>query len=102
MAEYLSLTKRFFSQQTTGASTVFWFGISSTNKFSVEIRGSNGAGDNQIYGTTTPVVGTWYHVAFVKSGTNWYLFVNGILEATAQAYKSWGFDWHDPKWEGEK
>lgn len=26
----------------------------------------------------------------------------GILEATKEAYGSWGFDWHDPKWEGKK
>lgn len=26
----------------------------------------------------------------------------GILEATRETYGSWGFDWHDPKWEDKK
>jgi hypothetical protein len=78
-----STQRRFFSQQAPGSSTVYWVGVSSTNKFTAEIRGSGGAGDTQIYGTTTPSAGTWYHVAFTRSGTNTYLFVNGILEANS-------------------
>lgn len=77
-----SSQRRFYSYQAGGTSTVFWVGISSTNKFSAEMRGSGGANDTQIYSTTTPVASTWYHVAFVRSGTTTYLFVNGSLETT--------------------
>ncbi len=26
---------------------------------------------------TTPVVDTWYHIAYVRSGTSWYVFIDG-------------------------
>ncbi|MFA5060642.1 MAG: LamG-like jellyroll fold domain-containing protein [Candidatus Omnitrophota bacterium] len=34
-------------------------------------------------GTSTPLPGVWYHLAATRSGNNWYLFVNGSLEASA-------------------
>jgi hypothetical protein len=77
-----SSQRRFYSYQAGGTSTVFWIGISTTNKFSAEMRGSGGGSSTQIYSTTTPVASTWYHVAFVRSGTTTYLFVNGSLETT--------------------
>jgi hypothetical protein len=77
-----STQRRFYSQQNPGATTVFWVGISTTNKFSAELRDAAGTNDVQVYSTTTPVANTWYHVAFVRTGTTTYLFVNGVLETT--------------------
>lgn len=34
------------------------------------------------YGTTELMLGKWYHIAFVRSGNNFQLFVNGILQGT--------------------
>jgi hypothetical protein len=78
-----STQRRFFSLQSPGSSTVLDGYITTGNKFAIGIRGSNGTGSNDVIGTTTPVAGTWYHVAGVRSGTTLYLFVNGILEVSA-------------------
>jgi hypothetical protein len=82
-SSFPSTQKRFWSQQNTGISTVCWVGVSNALKFSAEIRSSTGTLDTQISGTTTVQLNTWYHVAFVRYGTNTYLFVNGVLEATS-------------------
>ena len=74
--------RRIWSYQAAGSSTVCWFGVSTTNKFSAELRGTGGVNDIQVFGTTTVVVNTWYHVAFARVGTLTYLFVNGTIEAT--------------------
>jgi hypothetical protein len=42
-------------------------------------------GDDRILTTLvtwTPTVGTWYHIALVRSGTNIYTFINGALSGT--------------------
>lgn len=34
----------------------------------------------------TPTLNTWYHLAFVRSSTNVYLYVNGVLTATVASF----------------
>lgn len=36
-----------------------------------------------INGTTTLQAGVWYNFAFTRSGSNYYLFLNGVLQGTA-------------------
>jgi hypothetical protein len=76
-----STQRRSYGYQATG-STVCWVGVSTTNKFSAELRGVGAVNGVQVYSTTTPLINTWYHLAFVRSGTTTYLFVNGVLETT--------------------
>lgn len=38
-----------------------------------------------LIGTTTIAANTWYHIAFVRNNDAFYLFVNGVLEASAIA-----------------
>ncbi|MFA6458305.1 MAG: LamG-like jellyroll fold domain-containing protein [Patescibacteria group bacterium] len=33
-------------------------------------------------GTTTPVVGQWYHLLAIHNGTNTYFYIDGVLQAT--------------------
>jgi len=76
-----STQRRSYGYQATG-STVCWVGVSTTNKFSAELRGVGAVNGVQVYSTTTPLINTWYHLAFARSGTTTYLFVNGVLETT--------------------
>lgn len=38
--------------------------------------------------TTTFNNSTWYHIAYVRNGSNWYLFVDGVSEGTASSASS--------------
>lgn len=40
--------------------------------------------DTQVVtGTGVITAGTWYYVALVRSGTSWYIFVDGVVQGTA-------------------
>jgi hypothetical protein len=54
------------------------------NKFVFYIgSGAGGPANNQVVGTTSAVINTWYHLAFTRSSGTLNLFVNGVLETTA-------------------
>lgn len=38
-----------------------------------------------------PTVGVWYHIAFVRNGSNWYIFVNGISQSLTNSTDSASF-----------
>ncbi|MBK6524455.1 MAG: T9SS type A sorting domain-containing protein [Crocinitomicaceae bacterium] len=52
---------------SAGLKASFWVGTSPTTY-------------SQVYGTTTIVPGTWYHIAGTWDGTNASIYVNGVLE----------------------
>jgi len=65
----------------SGDEGQFWLQHSQTNtnfEFAVENTSST---RNFIQSVTTPVVGTWYHVAGVYDGSYINIYVNGLLEA---------------------
>jgi len=49
----------------------------STDKFRLSY---NDGGQKQLYGTTIPVLDTWYHVMAIRSGNILSIYINGILE----------------------
>jgi len=69
-----------------GVESSYWIGYNHTgvggasNKFVFTIY--NGSSWQAVSSSTTPVVGTWYHLAAVKDGTSLKMFVNGVLENT--------------------
>ena len=69
-----------------GVESSYWIGYNHTavggasNKFVFTIY--NGSSWQAVSSSTTPVVGTWYHIAAVKDGTSLKMFVNGVLENT--------------------
>jgi len=65
----------------TGALVLLWINVD--NKFGGYYR--DAASQSLITsGSTTPVVGQWYHVAMVKQGKTARLYVNGVLEHTVE------------------
>lgn len=54
--------------------------VTNTAGYDTWIGGASGA-----YGTTPIPVGEWVHLAGVRNGANWSLYVNGQLDATATA-----------------
>jgi hypothetical protein len=72
----------------SGANTVTFqnwsLNLDSAKKFQI-IWGGTGSPGSQIgyiSGTTVAASGTWYHLAYVKTGAVWSLFVNGLRETT--------------------
>ena len=60
----------------------FWLQHSQTNnKFEFAVNTLNAR--TYIQSLTTPVVGTWYHLAGVYNGSSITIYVNGVAEATA-------------------
>ena len=53
------------------------------------LRASNGSTPNHQYSTATPLDGTWHHIAWVVSGDQAKLYVDGVIDATM-------FTWVDP------
>ena len=45
----------------------------------------DGVGNQGMVGTSTLVAGTWYYMQLSRSGSTFYLFVDGVLEATKTA-----------------
>lgn len=68
----------------SGDNGIFWVQHNQANtKFEFALSTTNG-GRQFIQSTTTPVAGTWYHIACVYNGSpsqkKMYLYVNGVLE----------------------
>ena len=75
-----------------GTSAVSWpqyqLAITSGGEFEATISTTTtssppGSPSARLTGTTTIIVGTWYHVAVTRVGTNATLWINGVSEATS-------------------
>jgi len=70
----------------SGVNTVTFqnwsLGVDSASKFQIVwgATGSPGSQIGYISGTTVARAGQWYHLAYVKTGSDWALFVDGVRE----------------------
>lgn len=64
----------------TTRSVGFWIG--GTQKLEGYFSADGSTWGSYKIGTTTVVANQWNHVAFVRSGTTFYIFLNGISEGT--------------------
>ena len=113
--DYLSLTGQslasgdwtiecwvYFQSFTNAGPHIFDFGTDSTNRYVLWRNESSGKFEfvtvnNNTFdfkpGTTSPVIGTWYHVAVVRSSGTTKLYVNGTSEATSTTAINGGTNW---------
>jgi hypothetical protein len=79
---------------TSNSGHLFSFGTNEPNRFSIyrdnannkwSLAVVNGGSYTITAATNTAIANTWNHVAFVRSGTTNYLYVNGVREASNTA-----------------
>ena len=63
----------------TGNLRGFHFTIEDSNELAFHWS-TTGTDDKKVFCAFTPTVDTWYHIAVVRSGTNVYLFIDGVLQ----------------------
>jgi hypothetical protein len=83
---WVNLSSSGANQLHVGRDSNYWIaysfsGISgSANKFVFSIY--NGSAWSAVSSSTSPTVGTWYHVAGIRSGSTLQIYINGVLETT--------------------
>jgi hypothetical protein len=83
---WVNLSSSGANQLHVGRDSNYWVAYSfsaiggSANKFVFSIY--NGSAWSAVSSSTSPAVGTWYHVAGIRSGSTLQIYINGVLETT--------------------
>jgi hypothetical protein len=70
-------TSQFIDSRDYSSGNRGWGMAVTSGKLKFEKNGAN-----LLYSTTTLAANTWYHGAVTFDGTNWKLYLNGVLEKT--------------------
>lgn len=69
----------FYAQSSSGAAWCSFYYQPAVNRLWFEEGGGTGI---SFFGTWTPSTNTWYHLALVRNGNNWNIYVNGTSIAS--------------------
>lgn len=70
--------------QSAGGNRSWWWQFNGSNQifFSFATDGVGSYANPLNYTSWAPVTGQWYHMAVTRSGSNWYMFIDGAQVAT--------------------
>jgi hypothetical protein len=76
----------YFSQRNTNATGKSWtaYYVVDTNLLRFTYS-TDGTSATHLGVSWTPSINTWYHVAYVRSGSNFYFFVDGTQVGSTQS-----------------
>ncbi|MDX2677682.1 LamG domain-containing protein [Streptomyces sp. NY05-11A] len=100
------LTKMYtaVSQDGTGCSRFLLQYDDAAGAWAFKVRAEDQSVKISALGTTAPALGKWTHLTGVWDGARVHLYVNGVLEGTADATLSWaapqGFNIGRARWNG--
>lgn len=92
----------YFTGFGGGAPHIFNFGTNASNRYNAWRNNSTGkfsftTANGGTYdvkdGTTSPVIGRWYHVALVSNSGTRTMYINGIAEVTSTSAINSGTNW---------
>lgn len=79
----VGLNRHIISKDYIGVGREYSLAINDVNKFAAFVTLPTGL--VLLYGNTTPVLNTWYHVAMTHDGQELRLYVNGVLDGSIDA-----------------
>ncbi|WP_327314329.1 LamG domain-containing protein [Streptomyces sp. NBC_01235] len=106
LADDAVLTKMYtaVSQDGTGCSRFLLQYDDAAGAWAFKVRAEDQSVKISALGTTAPALGKWTHLTGVWDGSRVHLYVNGVLEGTADATLSWaapqGFNIGRARWNG--
>jgi N-acetylneuraminic acid mutarotase len=79
----VGLNRHIISKDYIGVGREYSLAINDVNKFAAFVTLPTGL--VLLYGNTTPLLNTWYHVAMTHDGQKLRLYVNGVLDGAIEA-----------------
>jgi hypothetical protein len=78
-----------FSRYESGSAKGFWIGINTSG--SIIFHASLSGASNSSFSSASAAISanTWYHFTAIRSGINFYIYVNGKLQASGTSAALW-------------
>jgi hypothetical protein len=78
-----------FSRYESGGAKGFWIGVNTSGAIVFHASLSGASNSSFSSGSAVIAANTWYHFTVVRSGINFYIYVNGKLQSSGTSAALW-------------